>query len=197
MTAICLVRHGETDWNVSEKLQGQTDIPLNGTGIRQAEECSAYFRPEDWDVLVTSPLKRARQTADIINRKLALPVVEMECFMERYFGKAEGMDVTQRTAIYPDKDYPGQEDPVTFRERILDGLEKVQQAYADGRVLLIAHGAVISELLLVLSEGEISSKKAPLVNACVSNIQYQQKTWKIVNYNQVSHLSYYQGFTTE
>lgn len=189
ITSICLVRHGQTDWNALGKLQGKTDIPLNKTGIRQAEECSHVLQPEDWDALVTSPLKRARETGEIINQKLKLPVIVLDQFMERHFGEAEGLNVEQRTAMFPDKHYPGQEDLHIFRERLMDGLEHIKQEFPDGRVLLVAHGAVINELLAVLSNGELGPGKTLLGNACISNIQLQQEQWKILNYNQVSHLS--------
>ena len=140
-------------------------------------------------MLITSPLKRARQTGDIINQKLKLPVIEMDHFMERHFGKAEGMDAEERMAMFPDKNYPGQEDQQAFRQRIFAGLEKVNQDYPGGSVLLVAHGAVINELLSVLSGGEVGAGKTSLLNACISNIQFQKQTWTILDYNQVSHLS--------
>lgn len=67
---ICLVRHGETEWNSEGILQGKTDIPLNDLGIQQAEECADYLSQFQWDVVITSPLKRAKQTAEIINKKI-------------------------------------------------------------------------------------------------------------------------------
>ena len=58
ITIICLVRHGETDWNVLGKLQGRTDIRLNESGILQAEECSEHLKSFQWDVIITSHFRR-------------------------------------------------------------------------------------------------------------------------------------------
>ena len=68
MTKLCLVRHGETDWNSLGILQGRKDIPLNDTGILQAEECRELLKSTNWDVFITSPLKRTMETAEIINK---------------------------------------------------------------------------------------------------------------------------------
>lgn len=106
MTAVCLVRHGETDWNLQQKCQGKTDIPLNTTGERQARETGEYVKDFSWDIIVTSPLKRAKRTAEIINEYLHLPIVEMDDFKERDYGDAEGMPLEERTKRYPDNIYP-------------------------------------------------------------------------------------------
>ena len=105
ITKICLVRHRETDWNVLGKLQGRTDIRLNESGILQAEECSEFLKSFQWDAIITSPLKRAKQTAEIINKNLNLSLIEMKDFLERDYGEAEGMLLEERTAAFPDKSY--------------------------------------------------------------------------------------------
>lgn len=66
---ICLVRHGETDWNKVGKIQGHTDIELNENGIRQAYACAEYLNNAPFELIITSPLKRAKQTAEIIAEK--------------------------------------------------------------------------------------------------------------------------------
>ncbi|MFD2627376.1 histidine phosphatase family protein [Oceanobacillus kapialis] len=189
MTTICLIRHGETDWNLKGQLQGSTDIPLNDTGVRQAEESAAYLNAEDYDVLIASPMKRAKRTAEIINSSLNLPFEEMEDFAERSFGDAEGLTMDERTAQYPDKQYPNQEEPEDFIKRVMNGVDKVIEKYPDKRVLLVAHGAVINAILTTVSGGEIGAGKTRLMNACISNIHYKQEKWKVVDYNQVGHLS--------
>lgn len=189
MTAICLIRHGETDWNAKDKIQGTTDIPLNDNGLRQARECSDHLKADDWDVIITSPLIRAKQTAKIINQKLQLPLYEMEEFQERHFGDAEGLSIEDRKAIFPDKNYPNQEQLEPFINRIMKGLKKVNKNYPYSRVLLVAHGAVINSIIIQLSEEKNLPEKIPLVNACMSNIQFQENKWKVRNFNQVTHLS--------
>jgi uncharacterized phosphatase len=191
MTTICLVRHGETDWNALGKLQGGTDIPLNSRGIQQAEECREFFKDSHFDVLIASPLKRAKRTAEIINRDLNLPIVEMKDFVEKHFGDAEGMSMKERTAIFPNKEYPNEENWMSFQERVMEGVHKVNQMFPDQKVLLVAHGGVINAILATISNGEIGAGKTRLINACISNIHFQEEKWNVKEYNQVSHLTDY------
>ncbi|WP_226038351.1 histidine phosphatase family protein [Aquibacillus saliphilus] len=186
---ICLVRHGETDWNYLGKIQGKTDIPLNATGKRQAEECREYVNSLDWDFFISSPLLRAKQTAEILNKDLKLPIIEMEEFKERSFGEAEGLTIEERVARYPDGDYPGQEEREDLKNRVMNGIEIINKRYPDKKVLLVAHGAVIGTILSTISSGKVGSGKTKLMNACISNIQYVDQQWKIHNYNQIDHLS--------
>ncbi|WP_400242869.1 histidine phosphatase family protein [Niallia sp. JL1B1071] len=187
MTKICLIRHGETDWNVRGKIQGKTDIPLNDNGIMQAKQCRDYLNDSDWDVIVTSPLKRAKHTAKIINEALKLKVVEMNEFMERSFGEAEGKTREERAILYPDHQYPNQESREDLITRIMNGLEKILSQFPEQKVLLVAHGAVIHTLLTVVSEDQLMIENY-LSNACISNIHYKEKKWEVKDYNLVNHL---------
>ena len=85
-----LVRHGQTDWNIGKLAQGQTDIPLNATGIAQARELAAKIRDYHFDYCYSSPLSRARQTAEILVEHRNLPIIDDDRLMERAFGKYEG-----------------------------------------------------------------------------------------------------------
>ncbi|MBP1971316.1 putative phosphatase [Virgibacillus natechei] len=192
MTTICLIRHGETDWNAIGKLQGSTNIPLNNKGIQQAEECGAFLIPSDYDVLIASPLKRAKRTAEIINSYLNLPLVEMEDFVERSFGDAEGMTVEERQTLYPNREFPNKEERQLFNNRVMAGIDKLAQTYSDQRILLVAHGAVINAILSTISKGEIGSRKTTLKNACISNINFHKEQWSVKNYNKIDHLTNYQ-----
>ena len=191
ITIICLVRHGETDWNALGKLQGRTDIRLNETGILQAKECSEFLKTFQWDVIITSPLKRAKQTAEIINKNLDLSLIEMKEFVERDYGDAEGMLLEERTSTFQGKSYSNQEDRLTLNNRVMAGIQEINQRYAENNILLIAHGAVINAILAVLSKGKIGSGKTKLNNACISNIHFHQDRWRIKDFNQISHLSQY------
>lgn len=191
ITSICLIRHGETDWNSLGKLQGRTDISLSSKGILQAKECSQFLKTSEWDVIITSPLKRAKETAKIINKDLYLPFIEMDEFLERSFGDAEGMTLEERLTSFPKRNYPNQESRKSLNRRIISGIKKINQRYSNKKILLVAHGAVINAILAEFSNGEIGSGKTKLINACISNIELIQDEWKINDYNQVKHLSQY------
>ncbi|MFD1040400.1 histidine phosphatase family protein [Virgibacillus byunsanensis] len=193
MTTICLIRHGETEWNAQGKIQGRTNTSLNTRGIQQAEECRDFVKDSTWDIIITSPLKRAMQTAQIINKSLNVPLIEMEDFKERSFGDAEGMTLKERMSVYPNKVYPNEEKMGSLNKRVMAGIQKINQQYGQSKVLLVAHGAVISSILSNLSEGEIGTGKTKLINACISNIHFHDDQWQVRDYNQVTHLSDYDG----
>lgn len=184
MTVVCLVRHGETDWNVEGRLQGREDIELNENGKLQARNCGIYLKEENWDIIITSPLKRAKQTAKIINTH----VLPIQNFIERDYGEASGLTVDEREKLFPKRDYKNQEPRELLTKRVISGLDTIQRKHPNNKVILVAHGAVINAILAHLSNGKIGSGKTKLMTACISRIQYNQKQWRINEFNQVAHL---------
>ncbi|WP_042147777.1 histidine phosphatase family protein [Paucisalibacillus sp. EB02] len=188
MTTIYLVRHGETDWNAERRMQGQTDIPLNAKGVRQAEACGSALNPKDYDIVISSQLLRAKKTAEIINSFLELPFVVMKDFAERSFGDAEGLTYDERNQLYPDRNYPNQEVLEDFSERIMTGLEQVHQNYLGKRILLVAHGAVIFRILSIITEGKLDLEDMKIENTSISTITRNKQEWIIQDYNRIDHL---------
>ncbi|WP_420848057.1 histidine phosphatase family protein, partial [Neobacillus citreus] len=122
MTKICIVRHGETEWNAIGRLQGRSDIPLNAKGIKQAEESGEYLKNSQWDVIITSPLQRAKKTAEIIKTYINVPLVVMDDFKEKSFGDAEGMTIEEIRTAFPDRNYTNQESADALIKRLIGGL---------------------------------------------------------------------------
>ena len=97
---IYLVRHGETDWNRQNRLQGIEDIELNETGRRQSTECADSFTGIPIDRILSSPLKRAKKTADIMAARMGIaPVIIEQELTERDFGKLSGLTFEERQAF--------------------------------------------------------------------------------------------------
>lgn len=144
---ILIVRHGKTDWNIQKKLQGRVDIELNEIGKMQARETAQLLEKENIDLIISSPLKRAIQTAEIINESRNIPVVIDERIAERNFGVYEGRDVTIFdfnefwSFKYP-KDFEGAETLDDFFERVYTFLDELKEKYKDKRILLVTHGGV-------------------------------------------------------
>ena len=151
-----LVRHGQTDWNRERRLQGRTDIPLNETGIRQISELADRLVQEGivFDRMIASPLARARQSAEIIAGKTGFrdPIILDENFMERSYGLLEG-------ELYdPARDM---DDPRYGAETVRELCARARNALdgyvfrKDERVMIVAHGAMLSAVKEVLSENRI------------------------------------------
>ncbi|MGI6083627.1 MAG: histidine phosphatase family protein [Limnochordia bacterium] len=192
MATICLVRHGETDWNLTGRIQGQTDTTLNATGREQARLAGGYLRQWPWDVIVTSPLRRAKESACIIASVLGMrsdAIREMPHFLERDFGEAEGLTSEERRKKYPDGIVPGLEPWERLRDRVICGLDLLVGDYPDQRVILVAHGGAINAALAVLSGGGIGTGKTRLHNASLSFIRFEDTQWNIESYNVTAHLA--------
>ncbi|XXM71611.1 histidine phosphatase family protein [Lysinibacillus sphaericus] len=188
MTRICIVRHGQTDWNLHGRLQGQTDIPLNETGRKQAEECREFLKGMEWDVVITTSLKRARETAEIINKDLNLPIIEMDEFKERYFGDGEGLTREVRNEKYPEFTFPGMESREDLDRRIEAGLLAVSTDYPDKKILLVSHGAVIHAIIKKFHLEGSQLEEFKLFNGCLTNISLKEKMWNVEDYNVTEHL---------
>ena len=164
-TVVGLLRHGQTDWNIDFRLQGVTDVALNETGIEQARLAASALNLNDWDFIASSPLSRARDTADIVASRLNIPeVAVLPLLLERSFGEVEGMLYEDWKANYPDGIAPGGETEEQLHARTLLLLDELLETYRGTRVLAISHGALIRKVVNLLSQGEF-----PLVNQRIAN----------------------------
>ncbi|MFT8317839.1 MAG: histidine phosphatase family protein [Sporolactobacillus sp.] len=190
MTTICLVRHGETDWNSLGRLQGREDIPLNERGREQADLVGRFLEKEPFTAIYTSPLLRAKQTAETINRYLGgLPLNVTSDFIEKDYGEASGMTVAERDAHFPDGKIPGMEFFNQIEQRVRHGLSEIEQAHPADQVLLVAHGGLINVILSVFSHGKYGTGKTKLFNTCISHIRSNGNSWEIIDFNCIDHLS--------
>ena len=153
-----VARHGETDYNADKRYSGSTDVPLNAKGLCQAEELAKKISAIKFDLIVSSPLLRAKQTAEIIQKTIFnVPIVIINEFSEMSAGVYEGLTQEEAQAKYPDvwarlgelreklgsrplDDAPtGGETLKQFDARIAAGLAKLKTEYADKKILLVCH----------------------------------------------------------
>ena len=144
---LLLTRHGQTDWNVAGKIQGITDIELNETGVKQAETTREKLLNENIDVIISSPLKRARKTAEIIKGERNIPLIIDNGLKERCFGKFEGktreeFDFDEIWNYKLNKQYEDAESTGELFERVHGFLNKIKEEYNDKTVLLVTHGGI-------------------------------------------------------
>lgn len=188
MTRICLIRHGETDWNVKGIIQGQTDIPLNKLGETQAKQCGRYLKSEQFNVIISSPLKRAKKTTQLINHSLNLPIIYDNNLKERYFGVAEGKSKIELMKSFPERVYPGQESRLALNKRVMIAINKIIKSYHNQNILVIAHGAVINSILSSVSNHEIGSQITTLKNGSFTILNINEPLWLIDSVNHTQHL---------
>lgn len=169
-TMIGLLRHGQTDWNIDFRLQGVTDIPLNETGIAQARDAAAALDAFEWDVVLTSPLSRARDTASIVSEVNGFAEAIIEpLLLERSFGEAEGLSHEEWKVRYADTNsVPGAETLAELEARARLLLDHLALKYRGKRVIAVSHGALIRKLLTIVSKGEFPREGERLGNASMS-----------------------------
>lgn len=183
-TIIGLLRHGQTDWNIDFRLQGVTDIPLNETGIAQSRDAAQVIDAKDWDLVISSPLSRAKDTAKIVAEENDLGKVSIEeLLLERSFGEAEGLSHEEWRAKYADSNsVPGGESLPDLEHRANRLLQTLATKYAGKRVLAVSHGALIRVLLRIVSKGEFPRDGERLGNACLSVFVHEQGSWRVQTY---------------
>jgi hypothetical protein len=103
MTEIWFVRHGQTDWNVAHRFQGQIYTPLNATGFSQAHALAETLVGHEFVALYSSPITRARQTAEVISERLGLPVQIEPLLLEIGQGHWEDLTLDEVAMRYPDE----------------------------------------------------------------------------------------------
>ena len=179
-TRLALTRHGQTDWNAAKRLQGSTDIPLNEIGRQQAVDQANRLEANDWDGVVTSPLSRAAETAEIIARELGIPLEgSYPDLIERAYGEGEGMVVDEALERWGDGGIPGEESREAVAERGMRALQQVTREFPGASLIVVAHGTLIREVLRRLTDGDIP----PILNATTSLIEYSGGEWNVVTVN--------------
>lgn len=155
-------RHGQTDWNLNRRLQGSTDIPLNLTGREQALVLKEFFAKHPVEVVLTSDLIRARETAEIALKDHGCPFVLMPELRENCLGDAEGLtldEVDERFGANAWGDwsafcertehfaFPGGESKAVHLKRALTALESYLEQTAFGRIAVSTHGGTLRRII--------------------------------------------------
>ena len=193
MTELCLVRHGQTDWNRLEIIQGREDNPLNALGRQQAEESAAFLSQEEWDVIVSSPLSRAVHTAQAIATACGIEhkaILLDERFIEREFGAASGQPVKGiYEAVQADDQerIPGLETEDEMRSRVLEGMNHLVDTYPGKRIIVVCHSHAIKAALSAI-DGTYTFRHA-MRNACSNYITHQQGRFEVKAVNVADHIT--------
>ncbi len=171
MTRFFLVRHGETEWNRLRKIQGVSDIPLNDTGRAQAAALGDILSKHRFDLIVSSPLSRAQETARIVAAKLGMPApLAIQDLIERNYGEAEGSSGAELDTRYPaGVEIPGREDRADVTKRVVRTLHDLAIRHPDADIVVVAHGAVIRSVVEYAAPGEYSE---PITNCSVHSFSH-------------------------
>ena len=196
MTALILIRHGETDWNRDRRIQGATDIPLNDTGRAQARATAAVLRDRlDASLpatIVSSDLARARETAEIIAEELGLAAPRAyRGLRERAYGEAEGVGLDEFRERWGDSytaEVPGAEPWADLRTRGIAALGRAVRdhrratAPAASSLIVVSHGALIREMIRHATAEELPPAGERLLNGSAHDFVYERDHLRLVAY---------------
>jgi 2,3-bisphosphoglycerate-dependent phosphoglycerate mutase len=192
MTTIGLIRHGITEWNSLGKAQGVSDIPLNEMGRKQATNIGDRLSLEEqWDMIITSDLSRAFETAKIIGSKIGLPISHIdERVREINCGEIEGTTEDQRVKKWGSEWRNlelGIENVEDVSNRGIDFLKDIVCTYKGKRILVVSHGALIGLTLQKLLPQKF--QQTYIDNTSITILSNIEDKWDCSLYNCTRHLN--------
>ncbi|HZZ42709.1 MAG TPA: histidine phosphatase family protein [Tepidisphaeraceae bacterium] len=200
LLTILLLRHGQTDANATGTIQGHLPTPLNALGLRQAELLARRVGGLDQkiDVLVSSDLARAVQTAEPIAAACGLPIHFDAAWRERYLGSFQGKTVGERgiwLAATGHADTPGAEPVDEMLARVKRALTKLPGEYPEARTIgVVTHGGPCRMVMRLMTEGHlpmrggIAGEIGNSPNCAITRVTFDGNAWSVECVNDVAHL---------
>ena len=200
-TELVLIRHGETVWNSERRMQGQRNSALSERGRAQARALAMRLRNEPFDVLYSSDLDRARETAEAIAAATGHEIRIDPRLRERCFGIFEGLTRDEMKERHPeeyarfrarDPDYcmPGGESARTFHERCMAVLHEIVAKHTERRIVVVAHGLLLVALYRAAHALELTEPRAQLelINASLNVFGHSDQGWRMLAWADQAHL---------
>ena len=189
MTTIGFIRHGSTPWNIEGKEQGWCDIPLNNDGVEDANRLAHRLLLEDWDVIYSSDLSRAYQTANIIAEKLKKDINKDSRLREISGGLIEGTTEEERIKkwgkAWRELDLNIESDDRVY-SRGLSFINEICEKHPYENVLIVSHGSFLKKIIRkILPEGPFENA---LLNTSMTLLKNDKRGWSCPLYNCTKHL---------
>ena len=200
MTRVIAVRHGQTEWNVQARIQGQGDSDLTAEGVAQARSLAQRLAAEKFDVLVSSDLGRAAATAQAIAERCGKPVVLDARLRERHFGAGEGMTYEEVDSAYPgafarirnvDPDFviPGGESRRQFHDRVRGAFDCLAATHEGGTIVVVTHGGVLATFFRHVHGIPLEvAHPIAITNASYNVLRHDGASWSVETWSDKAHL---------
>lgn len=199
-TEIILIRHGETEWNLSGRWQGHADSALSPRGIAQAEALALRMRSESVEAVYVSDLERALHTARLVGKPSGWDSLPMKELRERDLGVLEGLTTDEMKVdqpnVYqsfqtegPDYQPPNGESFRQFSARCSEVIERLAERHPGQKIAVVTHGGVLGVLFRkVLNLGLEVERNFLLLNCSINRIQKTSDHWRLISWGDVAHL---------
>ena len=199
-TRFIVVRHGETEWNVEARVQGQLDSRLTANGRAQALAIGKRLADEPFDLIVSSDLGRAMDTAEQIAAHRSIPILADARLRERHFGVGQGHtyeeldrkwpNVFSRAGhVDPDVVIPEGETRRQFQERVRGAFESLAREHDGKRIAVVCHGGVLAALYRIIHAIPlVEARSIPIANASYNAVAFEADAWAIEAWDDTAHL---------
>jgi broad specificity phosphatase PhoE len=185
-TLVYLARHGQTPLNESDVLRGLADPPLNETGRDQAQRLGAALGPLGLRAVISSPLLRARQTAQPVAECSGLEVATDQCLVDRDYGQWTGISRDAVVAQWGSVDRaPGVEPRSAVADRAVKGLSDIARRCLGGIVTVVSHDAVNRQVLVAFDAGLGDPDTIPQDNGCFNTLLWKDDRWAVLSVNEL------------
>jgi 2,3-bisphosphoglycerate-dependent phosphoglycerate mutase len=195
---IYLLRHGETDWNKKELIQGHTDIPLNLEGELEVQNLAKKLKDIKFDKVYSSDLLRAKRTAEIIAKGHKLLVKATRDLRERNYSRLEGesrailKDIEKTIALLSKEDrflykhHPEIESNKELMDRFINYLIKIAKLNINKTVLVVTHGGPMGVFISILKKTDAKGKFVKINNLSYAVLEFNGKDFFIKKTNKIS-----------
>ena len=201
MTRLLLVRHARSVWNAAGRIQGQVDVDLDDTGLQQAERVADRLIDEPIVAIYSSPLQRAKATAELIAAKFNLPISLDARLMEYNFGVISGLTWDDVVENHPEFAQRWLEDPwavpvegsegrVNFAARVMSVMQDIAARHPDRQVAVVAHGGTFGVYLTAMLGLDLNRRHPfHFGNTSLSLVEVNDDVFHIHYLNCLCHLS--------
>lgn len=198
---LILIRHGETDWNLSGRFQGVTGTKLNQSGIVQAHCVSNVLQSTCAHSIYSSPLTRAMEMSEIISQALSISIVSMTNLQELNLGELEGITGNAMKSKYPEiysawgsdpstVSMPGGESLQQLQTRAWNAVETIKAKHTSGTSLVVSHNfAIVCIICKVLGVDLSRFHQFHLDLGSLTTIEFKSHRWNLISFNDHSHLN--------
>ena len=201
ITRICIVRHGETDWNVEKRIQGHTDIHLNATGRAQALAMAYNAGHYHFSAIYSSDLSRAAETARVLAEREGLEVRPLPQLRERNYGIFQGITAAQGAVLFPAAyahysardpryDFETGESMLAFADRIAEGIDWMVRHHSGETLCAVCHGGVLDILYRKATGRPLETPRDFVIPNCALNwFRFDSHGWHVEKWADRHHLT--------
>lgn len=202
VTRVCIIRHGETEWNREGRIQGQIDIPLNETGRTQALAMtynSVHFR---FNAIYSSDLIRTIETAQGLSEREELPVIQLACLRERHYGIFQNVTKGEAPERFPDI-YPlyaardlnyafeSGESLTGFAERVLDCFDWLVRHHENQQIAVVSHAGVLDIMYRHATGRPLNTQRDfHIPNSALNWLHHDGQGWHLDHWDDHHHAAH-------